>query len=243
VFEFIRTYPYLLWSLATAAVLGLGVALSPAYNRTRTMLCGTLAFPFAIPAIFFGQAYWNPRRIIGILPSLEDVLYTVAAAGITWLLSTWMIHRRMSVNIKARTLLFRYLFIFVSGAPFAFGSLWLEISPMSRLLLPIAMMGIVLLWLKPKLWIVAAWGCVGFAVYHILLLVTAFAVTPSFAESWYAASLWGPRLWGVPLDEIAWAAAFGALCPLFAAYVLDAQVMASARQIQTESDPRIPALF
>ena len=31
-------------------------------------------------------------------------------------------------------------------------------------------------------------------------------------------------MFGVPLDEVAWAAAFGLACPLFAAYLFDAPV-------------------
>jgi len=49
-------------------------------------------------------------------------------------------------------------------------------------------------------------------------------LVPSFGAQWNSEALWGPTVFGVPLDEVAWAAAFGLAWPLFAAYLFHARL-------------------
>jgi hypothetical protein len=58
-----------------------------------------------------------------------------------------------------------------------------------------------------------------------MILRTAFTLTPVWAAAWNVRSLWGPKFWGIPADEIAWSAVFGAIWPVFTAYVFDARLL------------------
>jgi hypothetical protein len=54
----------------------------------------------------------------------------------------------------------------------------------------------------------------------VVVLSTAL---PVLQLHWNPHNLWGPRLFGVPVEEVAWALAYGAVWPLFMAYVFDAR--------------------
>jgi len=73
---------------------------------------------------------------------------------------------------------------------------------------------------RPSYCRLAALPAVGFAVLHAATLVVLIDLWPSFG-GWRPDAVWGPAVGGIPLDEIVWAAVFGASWPLVAAYVID----------------------
>lgn len=224
----IETYPYLMWSLALAALLAIAMTLCPIEHRRITLLNGALALPFALTACVGAPLYWSPQKMGFLRFGPEDVIYSFAAAGCAWLLAVWPLNERIAINIRPDRLAWRYILIVAAGTLCGLGGLQLRIKPMSGFLLTLVLLGTVLLWLRPRLWVLAAAGSAGFAAFHFACLRMAFFVTPSFAHSWNEANLWGPRLFGIPMDEIAWAVVFGAVWPMFAAFVLDAQLVSPA---------------
>jgi hypothetical protein len=79
----------------------------------------------------------------------------------------------------------------------------------------------VLLWHRRELWPLSAAGAVGFTAYYAVIVVALAVVLPGLQLHWTRENLWGPRVFGVPLEEVAWAFAYGAVWPLFMAYVFD----------------------
>lgn len=231
--SFSRTHPYLDCSLA---MLGLLVALlfcSRPAQRRHALWSAVLATPFAFLEHFAIPMYWNPRRTavwMGVSP--EDFLFAFTIGGISWLLATFLWRDRLAHRAEPRNLLQRYTLVSAVGLPLSLGTLLLEVKPMSYTLVPILVAGSVFLILRPALWRFAVPGMAGYAAVHAALLKVSFAVTPSFVESWNATNLWGPTVWGVPLDEIIWASAFGAVWPVFAAYVFDVTLLPPERAAQ-----------
>jgi uncharacterized membrane protein YagU involved in acid resistance len=157
--------------------------------------------------------------------SLEDFVFSFSLGGLTWLLATWPVHPRIVLNIRPPTLLLRYFTFSVLAATLTIGASLLKSKPMYGHLLPIVGVGLVAFYLRPALWRVAVWGLAGYTLVHFVLLKAALTLTPSSAGIWQVASLWGPKLWAIPLDEIVWSAAVGAVWPVSVAYVFDARLV------------------
>lgn len=83
--------------------------------------------------------------------------------------------------------------------------------------------GTYLLWRHPDLWVVSAAGAAQFGTFYFVYLFVFFRLWPAFPLYWDGPDLWGPTMASVPVDEIAWAVGFGAICPLLLAHVLDVQ--------------------
>jgi hypothetical protein len=214
-----------LWSLVLLLLLALGLALCPLRLRRPALLSGLLALAPAVTGAWTGRLYWSPVRVWPFFASLEDFVYSFAIGGLVWLLGTWPLHRRMVLNIRPRCLLPRYLVFSVLAATLTIGASLLESKPMNGYLLPMVGVGLVALYLRPALWRVAVWGLAGYTLVHFVLLKAALTLTPSSAGIWQVASLWGPKLWAIPLDEIVWSAAFGAVWPVAVGYVFDARLV------------------
>ena len=92
----------------------------------------------------------------------------------------------------------------------------------------------VILWRRRELWPLTLAGAAGYVLVYVAVLKLWHVVVPSFGAQWNREALWGPAVFGVPLDEVAWAAAFGLAWPLFAAYLFDARVepVSSSRALE-----------
>jgi len=224
VLALIETFPYLGWSLAMFGLLGVLMLCSSAAQRRKALWSAALATPFAFLEQFAIPIYWNPKRTLvwlGVSP--EDFLFVFTIGGLSWLLATWPLRQRLAVDTEPKGLLRRYTLVSGLAFPLSLGTLLLEVKPMSYTLVPIVVGGFVFVALRPALSLLAVPGMAGYTLVHCVVLKSAFALTPSFASSWNAPNLWGPTLWGIPVDEIIWAAAFGAVWPVFVAYVFNAR--------------------
>jgi len=226
----LKTHPYLLWSMVLLIILAVGLALCPHRLRWPTLLSALLTLPPVAGGAWVGRHYWSPVRVGHSFVGPEDFAFSFALGGLAWLLGVWPVHRRMVLNIRPRILLRRYLLLSALAATLTFGAPLLEMRPISGLLVPILTIGLVVLSLRPALWIVAVSGLPGYAILHFAILRTAFTLTPSWARAWHSASLWGPRLWAIPLDEIVWSVAVSAVLPVFTAYLFDARMLLPDQQ-------------
>ncbi len=95
---------------------------------------------------------------------------------------------------------------------------------MSAMLVPMITVGSALILMRPELLLPAATGLLGCPVIHVIILKTAYILAPASSGYWLKPALYGPAPWGIPLDEIVWSAAFGAVWPLIAASSLDVRI-------------------
>jgi len=105
------------------------------------------------------------------------------------------------------------------------GAFLLDSKPMPRTLIPVIVVGLLLLYLRPSLWMLALSGLIGYTLVHGVILRTAFTLTPVWADAWNVRGLWGPKFWAIPVDEIVWSAVFGAIWPIFTAYLFNARLL------------------
>jgi len=242
---FLRTYPYMAWSLLVLGAFALTLAACPARHRRGAILGGLLALPCALSgallcvllyltgegALSEETVYWAPVRI-GSPPiplGVEDFVYSFAAGGIAWILAIGKVRDRLVLRPRHRQVLVRLGLAHACGLLLAAAACETNARPMSCLLAPAVIVGMAVLAVRPRNWRIAARGAAGFTIFQFLLLKALFVAAPEFRASWNTDSLWGPALWDVPLDEIAFAATFGAVWPLFVSHALDGRPLLGLR--------------
>jgi hypothetical protein len=103
------------------------------------------------------------------------------------------------------------------------GMIWIGLPVMHAVLLCAAAACVILLWRRPWRQRLAAKGAVVFSAFYGSLLWIGFQLWPELVHHWNAHALSGVLILGIPAEELAWAVAYGAVWPVFIAYLLDAQ--------------------
>lgn len=216
----VAAYPYLLAS-AAILVLILGVAratLGPNGLRA-TARSGWVGLPAGFLAPFFEGAYWRPTRLGGGPVGVEDALFGFATAAIVWYL---VLLRYPELGAFRAGSASSILATLVSGgatcAVFV-AALRAGADPMTSALVACAAMTAAFLAARRARPAVALWGAASFAATYTVFVGIVVAVLPGFGEQWSAAGPWGARVVGVPLGEVAWAAAFGGFWPCLLLHV------------------------
>lgn len=221
--------PYLTLALLLAAAALAWCARFPP-RPGPALWAAVTAAPFGLfDYVYFVPAYWTPVQWRWGGVGFSDLVFTGASGCLAWVLAT--APRRVALQAAwapgrvARRLGGGLLLgLALAGAVAATG------VPMHQASLVAMALG----------WGVLAWrsrgprwlGPVGgpaFAAVYVAAWRAADALTPGFAAQWNPAALSGLAVVGVPLEEVVWALAFGAVWPACVAYVLDVRVVPAAR--------------
>lgn len=221
----VHRQPYLALGLL---ILGLGLAwLALVPSRPWVALGAALAAaPFGLfEYVFYVPEYWSPEQWRLSWVGLGDLVFTFAAGGVAWLLATTPVRRRLTVSWGARRVARRFLGCAIIGLALA-TLIWRAGVPMylaSLLAMWVGWASVV--WRHPHLRWLGLVGGPAFAVAYVAVLRLAFDLAPEFRLQWNWATLSGVTWVGVPLEEVLWAATFGAVWPTFMAYVFDARAL------------------
>jgi hypothetical protein len=214
-------FPYLLASAAYVVVVVAAAALTLPREQVRvTLLSGSIGLPAALFLPWLEHAYWSPARFGGRAWGIEDLLISFAVSALAWYLVALRFARRLGPPVPVPEAFRRSLRPGGAAAGVFLAGAWLRVDPMTALLLAYAAVVAGLLWSRPRDAALAWWGALSFAIAWFVLVRTTFAALPGFDLQWTAPAPWGVPVAGVPLGELAWAAAFGAFWPPFVARVL-----------------------
>lgn len=221
---FLNSYPFFGMSLVLMAVCIVCMAVFP--SRCGPMFfSGLLCAPFCLYEVAFVPEYWSPVRIARGLVGLEDIMFSFATGGIAWLLGTCCLRRNISFSIEPLRFSRRFFGCSILGLILSL-ILWrlgLRIMTATLLVIAIGVVGLALRY--RRLWLVAVQGAFGFLLVYVAVLRLSFVIWPQFLLQWNSDGLWGTSFLGVPLEEVLWALAFGAIWPGFMAYVFDARLV------------------
>ncbi len=203
-------------------LLGVGVMVASGGHRGRALWSGVLALPFAYLEQFAVPVYWDPPRIQAWgNAGPEDFLFVFAIGGLAWVVAALPSRHPGGPLPPPRAILRRYAAVVLTGFPLSLLALVPDVKPMTYTLLPIVVSGAVFLTMRPAWWRLALGGAAGYCLAHCAVFKGVLVVAPSFIGAWNRDNLWGPAVWGLPLDEIVWALGFGAVWPLFAGLLFD----------------------
>lgn len=214
-------YPYMLGSLALLALFLVAFAI---YREQRKLmlLSGLLSAPFSFASIMFVPDYWAPVRVVEFGTGLEDLLFSFATGGLAWLLAIGPFRQKIAVRLEMRRLLLGYTLLSTAGIAAASLSWKHGFSPMGATLLSVLALGAGLCLVRAGHLPIFFTGAIAFAAIYWMWIAAMTLVAPSFLSHWSDENLWGIRLFlGIPLEEMLWAAAFGAVWPLFMAFLFN----------------------
>ena len=164
--------------------------------------------------------YWKPNGLFDFSVSAEDFLFMFNSGILAWLSASWLFGGGVFLGKGMRQLLIHrsLLFVVPSFAALAVSDL---INLKIGILIPTvwAASALVLFQLHPELRVFMISGALTFGVIYFIQVACVFAAAPTFAAAWNYPNLIGGRVCGVPLDEILWAAGFGAVWPAFLVHV------------------------
>jgi hypothetical protein len=208
------------------AICLLGLVACPRAQRWPMVLSGLLVMPFSLYSLPIEPEYWHPTRVAVLFIGPEDILIAFGSGGTVWLLSTWLVRDRLTVNLNPSRMARRYLLGTLGGLIIGAICRLAGAGPITAMVISFFLFALCVFWLGGKLWPLAVAGLSGFTVVYFAVTKLVFTLNPGFLNQWNTAALWGPRVLGIPLDEIAAAAGFGLAWPLFAAYFFDTRLEA-----------------
>jgi hypothetical protein len=215
-------HSYLAGAMILVGLLLLVILGSEHRLRLLLLLSGLLAAPAGMLDMLFVPDYWQPVHLVSRDLSIEGVLFSFATGG----LAVWCATRgrAASHSVTARPIiaLRRYLLTGALALAVLSGALWAGASVMGAGLLAIIVTAAVCLVMRPDAWRLAAQGAIGFGALYLVVILGLTTLLPSMTAYW-TGDVWGIWIAGVPLEEFAWAALYGALWPLVIVLVLGLQ--------------------
>jgi len=218
----ILSYPYLIWSLVLLASYLIGFSLFHK-ERGRILISALLSVPAAGQALVFVPQYWKPLRILKSPIGIEDIIFSFATGGIAWIVICAMSGGKTISRSSPGRITGRYLLLLLSGSVLSYVSMQvLDLPIMDQALIGISIIGLVLLaGSRFKTWRIAAAGSMIFTLYYSVFTGIVMKLFPHMRSYWNDDMLWGISIMNIPIEEIMWALAFGAVWPLAMAFVFD----------------------
>jgi hypothetical protein len=219
------TYPYLILSLFLLIFALLALALCPRSLRLIVLLSGIFSIPSSLASLDFVPSYWDPVRVAELWIGPEDAIFSFSTGILAFVMALWPIRKRIHIILKSKLIILRLVSCYLYGILlnlFMIRVLRFDIMPGT--LLTIAIIGFSLAWFERTLIILCPYGILCFTFFYTLILKIGFWMSPEFLDQWNLPALCGISPLGIPLEEIAWAAACGAVWPMITGFIFGLRI-------------------
>ena len=195
-------------------------------NQRLMMLVSGLLLTLLSPhAVFHNQDYWTPTRIFPIGFGIEDAICCFSLGSVLWLVAIWPFRNRIQLNLEDMTFVRRFILLLL-----LWGTSWLAFWLLGRGPVTAAVIGqvivvITVLCLRPSYWPFAVSSLALYPPYYLGILFAVSLIIPEFFTVWGGSTLWGPRIWGLPLDEFVWIISFAPHWSLLMAYSANTRLL------------------
>ena len=188
------------------------------------MRWGTLiAAPVALTSLMFVPQYWTPPSLFNldqnIRVGIEDFLWAAAVGGIAAIVGEISLEERLGSIRKSRHKRHYAPFVVAIGVFLAleFGLHW---KTMTSTIATLAICALVLAYLRRDLILLMLVSAASFTVLYLVLFLIVLAFYPEFVRRYYnLPNLLGIYVHGVPIEELLFAAAGGAVWSVAYEYV------------------------
>jgi len=222
--HFVGMFPYLIFSFLLFLLFVLGLTISPARFKRSVCLSAILSAPTSLASFAFVPGYWDPKRIVPYEIGPEDVIFSFSTGGIIWLFIILIISLKYDVRHNDRIFFVKYAGLLFFGLLLYF-LMWLtRIDIMLATIITVFIIGIWILTQKPDYLILSVVGAIVFPLFYFCILKGFFVMFPEFREQWSLEKLLGIQALGIPVEELMWAFATGAVWPLIIAYLLNVKL-------------------
>jgi hypothetical protein len=211
-----HAHVWLIWS--GAFLLSFALVFASAQGRRRMMLRAAAAtMPFGLTEPLFVPEYWNPPSLFDLAQrtgfDLESLIFAFAIGGIAVVLYDRLTgHVLTPVSLAGRTsrrhrlhglALLTPAFLFVALSSLG----W---NPIYPAVLAMAGGAAAAVLCRPDLLMKTVIGGLLFLAYYAIFMLGLTLSVPGYVEHvWNLPALQGPRLWGVPAEELLFGFSFG----------------------------------
>ncbi|MCP4383166.1 MAG: hypothetical protein GY798_17400 [Hyphomicrobiales bacterium] len=221
--EFFNDHGYLLSTLVGIPGVLIALAVAGQY-RLSVLIAGLIETLHAPPLVWFDGVYWSPQRIGDLAVGVEDVLVCFSLGAGAWFASILPFRSRLIIVGRWRDSIARLIAVSAGGALLGL-LVWLAgAGVMAVLLIVMFVMTVVLGGLRPHLLQLSLAAVILYPVYYAGVLWITAGLVPGFFGIWDGPELWGPRLLGLPVEELAFVAMFSISYPLIIGTVLDVRL-------------------
>jgi hypothetical protein len=179
---------------------------------------------FSPLAHIYQEEYWSPVRLGGWTLGLEDAIVSFSLGSLIWLASVWRYQAIINLDIKVGFFSKRLVALCFTGG-LLFGVMWAAgVGAMTASILTHFILAVIILILQKELLTISIMGALVYTPFYCVLLYTASLIVPDFFSIWSGYNQWGPRVGGLPLEDIVWAGSLAASFPLVMAYTSHARL-------------------
>jgi Lycopene cyclase len=184
---------------------------------------GTLiATPMALTSILFVPQYWTPDSLFNldrrIRVGVEDFLWAAAVGGIASVIGEVLIKDKLAALRKTRHKRHYTPFVFIVVLFIAL-EFWRN-NTMDNAILSAGAGALMLAYLRPNLIPLMVVSTISFTILYFVLFLTVLALYPDFVARFYnLPNLLGIYVCKVPIEELLFAATFGAIWSVAYEYV------------------------
>jgi hypothetical protein len=213
---FPEQYVWLFWSLLFLVPWGILYAVFPA--QRRGMLWASLfTAPFALTEPLFVPKYWDPPSLFSLAQTtrfdIESFFFCFGIGGVASVLYNVLTGRaRIPLAPRPKGMhLARYHYVSVASPFIAFLLLlWVPWNPIYPCIIAMFVGAIATMLCRPdlarKTWI----GGLLFVLYYLVFIIGLHLSQPGYIERvWRLSELSGILVWGLPIEELLFAAGFG----------------------------------
>lgn len=213
-------YAYLIGSLVLL-VVWTGLFLARPMLRKKMFLVSSLTAPLGLTEPFFIPRYWEPLTIFNLAGKyrvdIESIIFAFAVGGIAAVVFEFVSgarEKRLAHRVQHQAQHQLHTLAVLSPiAVFAFFSLLTPINPIYSAIIGLTFGALATAWCRPDLAGSIKKGAGLFTgLYFAIFLITFVWLFPGYVEMvWKLSDLTGVLILGVPLEELLFAAALGAM--------------------------------
>ncbi len=222
-FDWTNQYTYLAAGIILLATFAGWLAIVSPRHRRAAIWSAALSVPTCLAEVFFIPDYWQPTRLTDGIIGVEDVMFCFAVGGLLWCIASYGWPSRCRLNLNPWRTVGRFALCFAFALSLGLALLPASLKPMTAAILISSTLGLGILAIRPELRWLSIGGAAVFTPVYFLFVLALFEFCPDYVNQWNEAGLWGHYVLGVPVDEIAWAAATGAVWPLVAGWCMVAR--------------------
>lgn len=180
------------------------------------MLWGTvISAPLALTSILFIPQYWTPPSLLDLdarfRVGIEDFLWAGAVGGIASVMGEIFLKERLAARRKQPRKKHYFPFVLLVVA-FGLLEFWHPGKTIYNTVIAFAVCAVVVAFLRSDLILTMLVGAASFTILYLLLFRYFLALYPDFIQRYYnVPNLLGMYVWGVPIEELVFAASGGAV--------------------------------
>jgi hypothetical protein len=197
-------------------------------GRGGSLASAVLMTPFALLGGLFIPAYWQPDHVGTFLPGVgaEDFVFCFACGGLSWMAAGGAV--RVGRPPPGPFLARAGLLLAAAAGGVALLRLVPGCGVMASFLVGFSACGGWLTWRLGRVG-AAARAAAGFTAAYVLVAALVMRARPESAGFWVEPALLGPRVLGLPVEELAWAYGYGGAWPVLVEYCLGGPAIVRGR--------------